>query len=81
VSDDCQMLVRRLQYRLQRQGMLELDTWMTPLLDVLQSDAAPCDKSILEAIDALIQCEAPELLAMQAGIKPIPKALEPWIKS
>ncbi|MCF6207931.1 MAG: hypothetical protein L3J61_00885 [Ghiorsea sp.] len=27
-----EQLIRRLQYRLQRPGMLELDAWLTPLL-------------------------------------------------
>ena len=71
-----EQLIRRLQYRLQRQGMLELDAWLTPLLTAV----ATKDTAVLAATKKLLTHEAPDLLAMQAGSLAIPKALEPWLK-
>jgi len=54
--------------------MLELDAWLTPLLkaDFNQSE-------VVEAVDVLLQCEAPELQAMMLGESALPKALEKWL--
>ncbi len=71
-----EQLIRRLQYRLQRQGMLELDAWLTPLLTAV----ATKDSAVLAATKKLLTYEVPDLLAMQAGSLAIPKALEPWLK-
>jgi len=70
-------VIRRLQYRLQRQGMLELDTWLFPLISAVNSKYA--DAKVLAAIEHLIECEAPELLAMHDGHRPIPEELKPWL--
>ncbi len=69
--------IRRLQYRLQRQGMLELDAWLAPLtLAVAQNEPA-----ITRAVEQLLNYEAPDLQAMQAGTIHIPEVLKPWLKS
>ena len=67
--------LRQLQYRLKRQGMLELDSWLSPLGQAL----LPQDEKVLDSIANLLKQEVPELLAMQAGKKKIPKELEPWL--
>ena len=69
------LLVRRLSYRLQRQGMLELDAWILPLQRALAGN----DPHIIAAVARLMDYEAPELLGMQAGTHPIPEELKPWL--
>jgi len=76
VNEREEQLIRRLQYRLQRQGMLELDAWLTPLLIAV----ATKDSAVLAATKKLLTYEVPDLLAMQTGSLAIPKALEPWLK-
>ena len=71
-----ELLIRRLQYRLQRQGMLELDAWLSPLLTAVDTK----DMLVLTATKELLTYEVPDLLAMQAGSLAIPKVLEPWLK-
>jgi len=70
------MDVRRLRYRLKRQGMLELDAWLSRL------DAAILleDRDVVMAVSQLLMCEPPELQAMMHGDEPLPKILEPWLK-
>lgn len=66
--------IRRLRYRLNRQGMLELDAWLTPL-----QHADMQDTGVVSAIEWLLQCEAPELQMMMTGETEIPKVLEKWL--
>jgi len=66
--------MRRLRYRLNRQGMLELDAWLKPLL---QADFG--GQGMMEAADVLLQCEPPELQAMMHGEKEVPECLRPWL--
>jgi len=68
--------VRCLRYRLKRQGMLELDAWLSRL------DAAILleDKDVVMAVSQLLTCEPPELQAMMHGDRPLPKILQPWLK-
>ena len=68
-------LIRQLQFRLQRQGMLELDAWLSPLQEALNKN----QPEVITAIEYLLSCEAPELLAMQTGKKEIPEELKPWL--
>jgi len=67
--------LRGLQYRLQRQGMLELDVWLSALKLALQSP----DKQVIESVERLLQMDVPDLIAMQTGQRPIPKELKPWL--
>ena len=62
--------VRRLRYRLNRQGMLELDAWLAPLLHADMNDP-----ELVAAIELLLGCEPPELQAMMLGELPVPAAL------
>ncbi len=71
------ILIRSLQYRLQRQGMLELDVWLSPLISALEVD----DPAVVAAVESLMQHEVPELLAMQTGTRAIPKELEHWLST
>ncbi|MDQ6989508.1 MAG: succinate dehydrogenase assembly factor 2 [Mariprofundaceae bacterium] len=73
---DADAHMRRLQYRLQRQGMLELDAWLAPLQQAIKNN----DAATTMAIEKLLLCEAPELQAMQAGTLPIPEELKPWLE-
>jgi len=66
--------IRRLCYRLNRQGMLELDAWLNRLHNAdLQTPG------VVAAIDGLLQFEAPELQAMMHGEKDVPECLKPWL--
>jgi len=75
MTEDFTIEFRQLQYRLKRQGMLELDAWLAPLQNALASQ----DKEILNSITNLLKQEVPDLLAMQTGQKEIPKELQPWL--
>lgn len=72
-----ELLVRRLRYRLKCQGMLELDEWLAPLKSALELELN--NPKVMTAIERLVSCEAPELLAMQSGTQPIPEELKPWL--
>ncbi|PJA33098.1 MAG: succinate dehydrogenase assembly factor 2 [Zetaproteobacteria bacterium CG_4_9_14_3_um_filter_53_7] len=71
---ESELHIRRMLYRLNRQGMLELDTWLAPLL---QADFT--DSEVVDAVEMLLQCEAPELQAMMQGEKALPEILERWL--
>ena len=75
MPNDSNVKLRKLQYRLKRQGMLELDAWLSPLQQAMLTQ----DKSILTSITLLLEQEVPELLAMQSGKKNIPQELKPWL--
>ena len=67
--------IRRLRYRLNRQGMLELDAWLAPLLSADFSNAA-----VLESVEALLSCEPPQLQEMMHGELELPEALRPCLR-
>jgi len=69
--------LRRLRYRLQRLGMLELETWLARLEPALATGDAPVIKAALQ----LIKMETPPLLAMMRHEKPLPDALRPWLET
>ena len=68
--------IRCLRYRLKRQGMLELDAWLSRL------DAAILleDADVVTAVKQLLMCEPPELQAMMHGEKEVPECLEVWLR-
>ena len=68
--------IRRLRYRLNRQGMLELDEWMAPLEKALLSG----DSEIVTQVEAMIAADTPDLLAMMHGEIPLPDCLRPWLE-
>lgn len=70
-------LIRRLQYRLRRQGMLELDAWLAPLTMAINTKKP----DVLTAINEILTYEVPDLLAMQAGDLAIPEALKSWLNA
>jgi len=71
---ESEIAVRRLRYRLNRQGMLELDAWLTPLLNAdFEADG------VMDAMDLLLGCEPPELQAMMHGEKDVPECLKRWL--
>jgi len=72
--NDSEIHVRRLRYRLNRQGMLELDAWLASLLDADFSQP-----EVVKAIAILLQCEPPELQAMMLGEAAVPEILEKWL--
>ncbi len=73
--DDTEVNIRKLRYRLKRQGMLELDTWLSCLEPVLGNH----DEEFSSALDGLLNCEQDELLAMMQGRCSVPEALRPWL--
>ena len=76
-KEDKEHLMRQLQYRLRRQGMLELDAWLAPLFLAVNTGQA----DVLAATKEILMYEVPDLLAMQSGALAIPEALKPWLKS
>ncbi len=76
-KEEKERLMRQLQYRLRRQGMLELDAWLAPLFLAIHTENA----EVLVAIKEILMYEVPDLLAMQTGALAIPEVLKPWLKS
>lgn len=68
--------IRRLRYRLNRQGMLELDEWLAPLGEAL----AEGDGETIALVEAMVATDTPELLAMMHGKIPLPDGLRPWLE-
>ncbi len=75
-AEDKEQLMRQLQYRLRRQGMLELDAWLAPLFLAVNTGHA----DVLAATKEILMYEVPDLLAMQTGDLAIPEVLKPWLK-
>jgi len=75
MSDDTDVQLRKLCYRLRRQGMLELDAWLEPLVSQLPYG----DAALVAAAKGLLAEEPPGLLAMMHGERPLPAALAPWL--
>jgi len=73
--DEIELQMRRMRYRLNRQGMLELDAWLAPLL---QADFSNPD--IAAAIQLLLTHEAPDLQRMMHGELALPDALKGRVK-
>jgi len=71
----CDLLIRKLQYRLQCQGLLELDVWLLPLSEALNRK----DPDVIQAVEMLLNYENPELLSIFSGKKNIPEELKPWL--
>ncbi|PIW51374.1 MAG: succinate dehydrogenase assembly factor 2 [Zetaproteobacteria bacterium CG12_big_fil_rev_8_21_14_0_65_54_13] len=71
---ESELAIRRLRYRLNRQGMLELDAWLAGLLDADMDRAG-----VVDAIESLLACEPPDLQAMMHGESPLPEVLRPWL--
>jgi len=68
--------VRRLRYRLKRQGMLELDAWLSGLDEALLSN----DVNAISAMNDLLLCEVPVLLEMMHGDVPMPNVLRAYLR-
>lgn len=68
--------LRRLRYRLNRQGMLELDAWLAPLQKALEKG----DGETVAMIESIIAADTPDLLAMMHGDMPLPERLRPWLE-
>ena len=66
--------LRRVRFRLQRQGMLELDRWLMPLTQALDHDPR-----LLAEIEALLAHEPAVLQRMMAGEIPVPERLRSWL--
>ena len=68
--------IRKLRYRLNRQGMLELDAWLAPLETVLEQG----DGETVALVEVIVATDTPELLAMMHGEIPLPELLRPWLE-
>jgi len=68
--------LRRLRYRLQRLGMLELEAWLGRLKPALEAG----DGQVAQAAQQLMAMETPHLLAMMHAEVPLPAALRPWLE-
>lgn len=71
-----EMNIRKLRYRLKRQGMLELDVWLSKLEPALEKH----DEELGIALAQLVDCEPEEFLTMMQGHQPVPEALRPWLE-
>ena len=69
-------MLRRLRYRLKRQGMAELDTWLSGLEGPLRQGG----DELARAVEDLLVLEPPELLAMMRGERPLAQILRPWLE-
>lgn len=69
--------VRRLRYRLQRQGMCELEAWLAPLQAALETGDAAVIRAVGELLDQDVAC----LMAIMRGERPPPPALRPWLRA
>jgi len=72
--DETELAIRRFRYRLNRQGMLELDAWLAGLM---RADFSRAD--VMAAVESLLECEPPQLQAMMHGDVAIPEVLSPWL--
>jgi len=72
--DESDIAIRRLCYRLNRQGMLELDAWLSRLQYADLN--AP---GVMAAIEVLLRSEAPELQKMMHGEEAVPDCLKAWL--
>jgi len=66
--------LRRARFRLQRQGMLELDRWLMPL-----SDALDDHPDLLPSVESLLAQEPALLQQMMEGEAAIPEPLQRWL--
>jgi len=66
---------RKLRYRLKRQGMLELDTWLSRLEPALEIH----DQELSTELMQFMRYEPVELLAMMQGNRPVPELLRSWL--
>jgi len=73
--NECELAIRRLRYRLNRQGMLELDAWLSGLLQADFSDA-----TVVAELEAMLACEPTEIQAMMSGKLPVPESLRRWLR-
>lgn len=73
--DEFEINMRKLRYRLKRQGMLELDVWLAKLEPALESH----HKNLDVALARLVDCEPEKLLEMMQGVQPVPEVLRPWL--
>lgn len=77
MSDGHALRLRRVRFRLRRQGMAELDNWLSALEVPLEQS----DMAFIRAVEHLLSCEPPELVAMMRGKSPLPEGLRPWLSS
>lgn len=68
--------VRKLRFRLKRQGMAELDLWLSLLEPALECG----DEAVRASVEMLLDCEPPMLLAMMHGEEDVPQPLRPWLE-
>jgi antitoxin CptB len=69
------MELRRLRYRLQRLGILELEAWLSRLEPALERE----DEAVMRATQQLMEMPTPQLLSMMHAEIPLPEVLRPWL--
>lgn len=68
--------LRRLRYRLQRLGMLELEGWLGRLQPALDAG----DEAVIRAAAVLMEMSTEELQCMMQAQRSLPEVLRPWLE-
>ncbi|MDQ6976354.1 MAG: succinate dehydrogenase assembly factor 2 [Mariprofundaceae bacterium] len=75
MAEEHTLALRRLRYRAARLGSLELETWLQPVLDALESHPL-----LQVEIEGLLCLETPELFMLMHCPEKTPFALRPWLE-
>jgi succinate dehydrogenase flavin-adding protein (antitoxin of CptAB toxin-antitoxin module) len=67
--------LKKLRFRLRRQGLAELDAWLAPLEEPLLNG----DQVVAKALTDLLDLQPVDLLAMMQGQLPVPVPLQSWL--
>ncbi len=68
--------LRRIRFRLQRQGSLEIERWLAPLLTALEKDPR-----LAKPAEALLAHDPEILQQMMEGKRPLPETLRAWLST
>ncbi len=74
-TDSQAIKLRKIRYRINRLGMLELEAWLGKLEPALLAG----DEVVADEVLQLLELEAPLLIAIMHGEQPVPEALQAWL--
>ncbi len=73
------LVVRRLRHRLHTLGMLEVEVWLSVFAKELETQVVE-HAPWVDALDALLAQETPDIQAVMEGRAPMPQALKPYLE-